>query len=158
MIVDKGTFKVLKKKGTLATDSLGSCIALAVLDPQAQIGGLWVFVLPARKILLKNNANGVSSLFFADEGLEPFLKALREQGADFNRAKFVIAGGARFLEAPTIFDLGGINIAMIRKLFKSTGINNYEEHVGGPFPRVVHLDLEQGIIEVKTPGKEAESW
>ncbi len=157
MIVEKGTFQVLKGKGQLETESLGSCVALVALDPEKRVGGLWVFVLPAQKILV-SGPNGTSPTFFADQGLELFLKALKEQGAELARLKFCIVGGARFLEAPTVFDLGGLNISMIRKLFKEKGIKTYEEHVGGPFPRKVMLDVGMGTIEVKSSEQEEEPW
>ncbi len=157
MIVEKGTFQVLKNTGQLETESLGSCVALAALDTQKRIGGLWVFVLPAQKILV-SGANGTTPTFFADQGLDLFLKALQDQGAEISDLQFTVVGGARFLEAPTVFDLGGLNISMIRKLFKDKGIKIHAEHVGGPFPRKVILDLGEGTIEVKSSEQEEEPW
>ncbi len=157
MIVEKGTYKVIKGKGLLESESLGSCVAVAALDKKAQVGGLWIFVLPASKILSASN-NGTEPTFFADEGLDKFLTALEENGADLGNLQIVVVGGARFLEAPTVFDLGGLNASMIRKLFKDKGISGYEERLGGPFPRRVSLDLSTGKIVIKSSEEEEESW
>ena len=49
---------------------LGSCIALAVWDPRARVGGLAHFMLPS------GPANSSSPVKLIDTGLDTFLRAL----------------------------------------------------------------------------------
>ncbi len=153
-IVEKGTFKVIKGKGILQSDTLGACVAVAALDKKARVGGLWIFVLPAKKILASIDNNSIPS-FFCEEGLEEFLDLLKDKGAEIKDLKMVLVGGAKFLEAPSFLDLGGINASMIKKLLKEKGFD-YIEHLGGPFPRSVTIDLSKNNILVKSLEKEEE--
>jgi len=157
VIVEKGRYIVLKDpQETLESESLGSCIGLAGVDEETQVIGLWVFVLPAAKILSRP-CNGVPPAFFAAEGLDEFLSSLEEAGARRDQLKLVAAGGARFLEAPTVFDLGGLNASMLRKLLKDRGLNLSGEKLGRPFPAKIWVE-PSGKVLVKITGVEEESW
>ena len=157
MIVNKGHFQVVKgPKEKIESESLGSCVGLAAVDKEAQVVGLWIFVLPAARILTKA-ANGYAPSFFAAEGIDEFLKALEEAGARKETLKLVAAGGARFLEAPTVFDLGGLNSSMLRKLLKDRGLSLTAEKLGRPFPAKIWVDPD-GKIFIKITGDEEESW
>ncbi len=157
MIVEKGRYVVLKDpQEKLESESLGSCVGLAGVDEDSQVIGLWIFVLPAAKILSRPR-NNVSPAFFAAEGLDEFLGALEEAGAQKGRLKLVAAGGARFLEAPTVFDLGGLNASMLRKLLKDRGLDLSAEKLGRPFPTKIWVE-PPGKVFVKITGVEEESW
>ncbi|NPB08852.1 MAG: chemotaxis protein CheD [Thermodesulfobacteria bacterium] len=157
VIVEKGQYTIVKQpQEKLETESLGSCVGLAGVDPEAEVMGLWIFVLPAAKILSRRT-NGISPSFFAAEGIDEFLKALEEAGAERERLKLIAAGGARFLEAPTIFDLGGLNASMLRKLLKDRGLQLTGEKLGRPFPTKVWIE-PSGKVFVKITGVEERSW
>ena len=158
MIVDKGRFLILKNaKETLETETLGACVALAAIERENKVAGLWVFVLPAERIL-NPKVGGVSETYFAAEGIDSFLKALKEEGADLKKTDFFAAGGARFLEAPTVFDLGGLNISMLRKLLKDRGLSLKAEECGKPFPCRMIVDVSEGLVTVKISGEEEKTW
>ncbi len=154
MIVEKGTYKVIKGQGTLESETLGACVAVAALDKKARVGGLWIFVLPSRRIL-PSIENDFESSFFCEEGLEEFLNLLKDQGADIANLQLILVGGARFLEAPNFFDLGGLNSSIIKKLLKDKGFN-YIEHLGSPFPRAITVNVSENNILVKFSEEEEE--
>ncbi len=156
MIVEKGTYLVLQKpQEDLESEKLGACVALGAVDDKAQVIGLWVFVLPASRLISKKEQ--APNELFAEEGLDEFLAALEKEGAHRKRLKLVAAGGARFLKAPTIFDLGGINASMLLKLLKERGITLLAQRLGKPFPAQIRIE-PSGKISVKIAGKEEESW
>ncbi|AEH45557.1 CheD [Thermodesulfatator indicus DSM 15286] len=158
MIIEKGQFQITNAKGEIIeTESLGSCVALVARDPEARVYGLWVFVLPAERILPRR-VPGTTPEFFASEGIDKFLEALEEAGALRERLEFFAAGGARFLEAPTIFDLGGVNSSMIRKLLKDRNLSLKAERCGLPFPCRVKIDPKNDEIIYKISGEEEEKW
>ncbi len=158
MIVEKGRFQVVKKGGEpLETETLGSCVALAARDREAEVYGLWVFVLPALKILPHRVPN-TPDAFFANEGIDEFLAELETQGAVLERTEFYSVGGARFLEAPTIFDLGGLNASMIRKLLKDRKLKLAKEKCGRPFPCRLIINPVSDEIIFKISGEEEEKW
>ncbi len=158
MKVEKGRFLVVKdEKEPLETETLGASLALAAIDEANGVFGLWVFVLPAEKILAQPVA-GLPRSFFAAEGIDEFFKALTEAGANLKNVSFYAAGGARFLEAPTVFDLGGLNISMLRKLFKDRGLGLSAEACGRPLPCRLILNPEEPSVSVKIFGEEGEKW
>ncbi|HHI97877.1 MAG TPA: hypothetical protein ENJ96_08485 [Thermodesulfatator atlanticus] len=158
MRVEKGRFLILKEpKEILETETLGACVALAAVDREEKVFGLWVFVLPAERILAPK-VGGVPTTFFASEGIDEFLAALEEAGAKRENLSFYAAGGARFLEAPTVFDLGGLNASMIRKLLKDRGFKLAREACGRPFPCRMVLNPQEASVSVKISGEEEEKW
>ncbi len=158
MKVEKGRFLVLKNpKESLETETLGACVALAAVDRDEKVFGLWVFVLPAEKILTPK-VGGVPPSFFANEGIDEFLTALEEAGAKRENLSLYAAGGARFLEAPTVFDLGGLNASMLRKLLKDRGLKLTKEACGRPFPCRLALNPQEPFISVKISSEEEEKW
>ncbi|NPA48685.1 MAG: chemotaxis protein CheD [Thermodesulfobacteria bacterium] len=158
MKVEKGRFLILKnQKETLETEALGACVALAARAPEKKIAGLWIFVLPAEKIL-NSRVGDVPQTFFAAEGIDVFLEALEEAGAEKEELEFFAAGGARFLEAPTVFDLGGLNASMLRKLLKDRGLTLKAEACGRPFPCRLAVDGKEALVTVKISGEEEETW
>ena len=76
----------------LVAYGLGSCIALAVWDPKARVGGLAHFMLPS------GQPNGSSPVKFIDTGLDTFLKAFEAKGAMVSRSTFKAAGAAAMLK------------------------------------------------------------
>ncbi len=158
MKVEKGQFLVLQEQNEeLETETLGACVALAARDREKKIIGLWVFVLPAEKIL-NPKVGGVPQTFFAAEGIDIFLEALEKAGAEREKLEFFAAGGARFLEAPTVFDLGGLNASMLRKLLKDRGLTLKAEVCGRPFPCRMFVNGKEAMITVKISGEEEETW
>ena len=156
MIVEKGHYWVGKElQEPLESEKLGACVALAAVDEKAKVFGLWIFILPAARLLTKKIS--AAGEIFADEGLDAFLEALEKEGAQRQRLKLVAAGGARFLKAPTVFDLGGLNASMLRKLLKERKLKLNAARLGKPFPARVRVE-PSGKIFVKIAGKEEESW
>lgn len=134
----------------LATYSLGSCIAVAMYDPVACVGGLLHYQLPTSS--LDPERAKVHPTMFADTGMELLLKGMAAFGAKKARLKVQIAGGAQMLNDASFFNIGKRNYAAIRKILWQAGMLIDREEVGGAAPRNVYLKVADGAITVKTVG------
>ena len=88
---------------TLVTHSLGSCIALAVYDPLARVGGMLHYMLPESTNTTKAESR---PLMFADTGIPVLFKSCYKPGAAKGRMIVKIAGGAQILGASGHFMIG----------------------------------------------------
>ena len=73
---------------TIVTYSLGSCIGLAIYDPQTAVGGMLHYMLPNSAIdVVKAKSN---PFMFADTGIPALFKKIYELGAEKSRSKFLL--------------------------------------------------------------------
>jgi chemotaxis protein CheD len=138
---------------TLATYSLGSCIAVAAYDPVLRIGGLLHYQLPvAQEDSLRTHQNPA---MFADTGMALMLNQLAMLGAEKRRLQLYLAGGARMLAGPDVFDIGRRNHTAIRKILWQHGLLIKAEDVGGTSPRHLFLRIADGNVTIKITGQDA---
>ncbi len=136
---------------TLATYSLGSCIAVALYDPVACVGGLLHFQLPS-SVSDPERAKD-NPYLFADTGLQCLLARMGMLGASQKRLKVRIAGGASMLNDAGMFDIGRRNHQSIRKILWQYGMFLEKEDCGGSQPRSVYLNVANGGVSIKTTGE-----
>ena len=80
----------------LVTYALGSCIAVAIYDPEARVAGLLHFMLPDSTLShAKANRN---PYIFADTGIPLLFRRAYEYGAERRRLVIRLVGGAQVLE------------------------------------------------------------
>jgi chemotaxis protein CheD len=132
----------------LATYSLGSCIAVALYDPIAHIGGLLHFQLPSST--LDPQRAKQNPAMFADSGMDNLLKQLTALGAQAKRLKVKLAGAAQILDDGGMFNIGRRNHAAIRKLLWQHGLFIDGEDIGGNRPRNVYLNVASGEVTSKS--------
>ena len=77
----------------LATYALGSCIALALHDPAARVGGMLHFMLPDSAIDPEKARR--NPWMFADTGIPLLFRQAYEMGADKRRLVVRAAGGGQ---------------------------------------------------------------
>jgi chemotaxis protein CheD len=131
-----------KPDHVLATFALGSCIAIAIHDPVAGIGGLLHFMLPESAIdRAKADAN---PFMFADTGIPLLIRRSYECGADRKRLVVQLAGGAQIMDEQGVFNIGKRNYLAAKKLLWKNGIMIQGEAVGGAVSRTVCLDVGSG--------------
>jgi chemotaxis protein CheD len=135
---------------TIATYALGSCIAVAVHDPVAKVGGLLHFMLPESSIDRVKAAQNPS--MFADTGIPLLFRQLGEQGANRKRIVVQLAGGAQMMDGQDVFSIGKRNYLAARKILWQNGIMVRSEAVGGGVSRTVKLEVGSGQFWLREAG------
>ena len=134
----------------IVTYSLGSCLGLTIYDPVKKIGGLLHLMLPDSKI---DAAKAVSAPFmFVDTGVPRLFHGAYNLGADRSRLVVKVAGGAQLLDQQGIFNIGARNFEALEKLLAQNGLKVHATEVGGLSSRTMRLDLNNGLVTIKTPG------
>ena len=139
---------------SLVTYALGSCIAVAIHDAQAQVGGLLHFMLPESSIARDKAAE--NPYMFADSGVPLLFRRAYSAGADKKRLVVRIAGGAQVMDDKGIFNIGKRNYLAVRKLLWQAGVMIHAEAVGGTASRTVRLDVESGRVFLRIAGGKEE--
>ena len=135
---------------SMVTYALGSCIAVAVYDPAAKVGGLLHYMLPD-STLDAGKARETPGMF-ADTGIPLLFKSCYGMGADKKRMVVKVAGGASILDESNFFRIGQKNIMAMRKLFWPNNILIDAEDTGKNFNRTVRLDVGTGRVFIKRAG------
>lgn len=135
------------KDAVLLTYALGSCIAVAIHDPVAGIGGLLHFMLPESSIEPSKAAE--NPYMFADTGIAGLLKRAREGGANRNRLAVRLAGGAQMVNGHELFQIGRRNYLAAKKLLWKEGLMITAEAVGGEVSRTVRMEIATGRTFIK---------
>ena len=128
---------------TLVTYALGSCIAVAIYDSVARVGGLLHFMLPESRIDAAKAA--ARPFMFADTGIPLLFRRAYTQGAEKRRIVVRVAGGAEMGDHGTL-DIGKRNYLAMRKILWTAGVFIHAEAVGGTVSRTVRLDVATGTL------------
>jgi chemotaxis protein CheD len=141
-------FAVAKGDAVLATIGLGSCVAIAIHDPQLRIGGMAHVLLPS-EALSRDAANRAK---FPSTAVPLLVEEMRLLGA---RGPFVakIVGGASMFGA--LLPAGGINMGerntiASRMALDLAGIRLAAEDVGGDYGRSVYFHVLDGRVLVRS--------
>jgi chemotaxis protein CheD len=138
---------------TLATYALGSCIAVAIHDPVAAVGGLLHFMLPESSL---NPVKASENPFmFADTGIPSLFHAAYRLGAEKRRLVVWAAGGAQVMDENGVFNIGKRNNLALRKILWKAGVMIHGEEVGGTLARTVRLEVGTGRFLVSGPGTDS---
>ena len=140
-----------KPDDELITYSLGSCIGLVLWDPQVKVGALLHFMLPDSSI--DKNKAIQKPYMFADKAVPMMFKELYKFGAQKNRLKVYVIGGANVLDDSGMFNIGKRNQMIVRKMFWKNKVMVTKEDVGGSVNRTVYLQVGTGKVLLKTSGK-----
>jgi len=134
----------------LITYALGSCVAVAIYDPVAHVGGLLHYMLPESAI---DPAKARTQPYmFADTGIPLLFRSSYEQGADKKRLVVAIAGGAQVMDEAGIFNIGKRNALALRKILWKAGVLIDGESIGGSVSRTVRLEMGTGRVWLRTEG------
>jgi chemotaxis protein CheD len=134
----------------LVTYALGSCVAVAIHDPVARVGGMLHYMLPESGIdPVKARAN---PSMFADTGIPLLFRRSYELGAEKRRMVVYIAGGAQVMDEAGVFHIGKRNLLAVRKILWKAGVLIHSEAVGGSMARTLRLEMETGRVWLRTEG------
>ena len=138
----------------LVTYSLGSCLGLAIYDPEVRVGGMIHCMLPLSRV---DEAKAKSEpCMFVDTGLPALLTAMFKRGVQKARAMVYAAGCANVLDHQDLFKIGERNYTVLRKILWKNGMLIAGEDVGGGDARTIRLEIGTGRFTIKSGGKEVD--
>ena len=147
--VDVGELHVSNNPGqTLLTYALGSCIGLAVHDPQMRVGGLAHIQLPDSPTNWNSRPEGIWA--YADRAIPELFQRLYSLKASRRNLRIVLAGGASILDAKNFFQIGRKNYLSVKKLLWREGYISAAEAIGGSDWRTMWLEIGSGRVEIQT--------
>lgn len=138
----------------LVTHSLGSCIGMAIWDPEAHVGGMIHYMLPSSTIAPEKAR--AKPAMFADTGIPAMFRAAYELGAIKSRIIVKVAGGSSLLDSKGMFNIGKRNYIALRRILWENGILIESEDVGGAHSRTMRLSVADGRVTVKKHDGEVE--
>ncbi|WP_370464970.1 chemotaxis protein CheD [Natronomonas sp. LN261] len=132
--------------GTLTTSGLGSCLGIAVYDPDAGLSSLLHPMLPSR-----NGDDDRPPARFVDSGIDAVVDALCEAGARESALRAKVTGGAAVVDFGDDdgASIGDRNIAAAREVFDEYGVDLVGEEVGGGCGRTMRVDAATGAVTVE---------
>lgn len=147
-----GEFYVTREAEVILT-VLGSCVSACIWDPQALVGGMNHFMLPAsgeREPGGNQIASASDGARYGTVAMEHLINALLKHGGRRERLLVKVVGGGRVLAGAT--DVGARNIAFVREFIRNEKLRLVGEHLGSVFPRKVCFDPMSGRAQVKELG------
>jgi len=139
-------YEVTTDGAVLTTSGLGSCIGVALYDPETGVAGLVHVMLPSADEVEDGNAAK-----FADTGTELLVEEMEAAGADPGRIEAKIAGGSDMLDfSESGSGIGDRNATTVRELLSEYDIPIVGEDVGGDHGRSLRLESRTGDLVVKS--------
>jgi len=133
--VSTGEVKVGRSEAVLASNGIGSCIAIVALDMEHRVGGI-AHVMLAGKAPAKEK---IKTKYAAD-AINCLLRKMRANGAARAGLKVFIAGGGNVLKLKDD-TVCAANIKSAGELLRKKGILIVKRSVGGTQRRTVRLDI-----------------
>ena len=150
--VGMADLKLCKAPDSITTLGLGSCVGVAIRDPNTKIGGLAHVMLPD-STAIQSNANIMK---FADTGVKELVRIVVAAGANKARLVAKIAGGAQmfaFQNKSELTTVGQRNVEAVKKVLSELKIPILAEDTGLDFGRTVVFYPETGDYVIKAVGK-----
>ena len=143
-----------KSDDVIITYALGSCLGITVYDPELKIGALVHCLLPSAK---KHPEKGESKpSMYVDTGMMDLMQKMKSHGSEIDRLVIKVAGGANPIDKTGMFKVGERNHTMLRRILWKNGLFTAAEDVGGTKPRTISLDIETGLVLVRSDRNEVE--
>lgn len=135
----------------MITYALGSCLGIAIYDPEACVGGLLHVMLPLSTIDPEKATR--NPFMFVDTGVPKLFIECYKAGAKKERLQVKVAGGASSkTEGEDLFQIGRRNFIILRKLLWRNGVLLSSYDVGGTLSRTMSLEIGTGRVTVKADG------
>jgi chemotaxis protein CheD len=142
-------FAVANGDTLLVTVGLGSCVAIALHDAQAQVGGLAHVLLPSTG-MSQDRSNRSK---FPSSAVPLLCERMQALGARAGRIRAKIVGGASMftsLLSATGLQIGERNVVATRLALEQAGIPIVAQDVGGDYGRSVYFYVQNGRLVVKS--------
>ena len=147
--VAQGESRVSLDQKVVLTTILGSCVAVCLYDPVANVGGLNHYLLAKGG----DPADPGSMQRYGLYAMEVLINAMLAKGAARHRFKARIYGGATMRTG--FKDIGGDNIRFAREFLRNERIPLVAEEVGGTGARRVEFRAALGLARSKVVGEHA---
>lgn len=143
---------ILKGEGVLVTVGLGSCVGIAIYDPENKIGGLAHILLPD-SAQFKSRLNSFNPAKFADTAIPLLTEKMGKAGAKRLSLKAKIAGGGQlFAFQKAGSSIGEKNVQAVKYLLNKYKIPIRGEDVGGSKGRTMRFYVNSGRVVITTVG------
>ncbi len=150
--VGMAEYKISSNPGRLCCYGLGSCVAIALYDREAKIGGLAHVMLPTSKYARKTMRHKPAK--FADLAVVTLIDKMEKRGVKRNRVVAKIFGGANMFSTngpgESILDIGKRNVAAVKEKLKEERIRLVAEDTGGSYGRSIEFHIDTGKVIVRT--------
>lgn len=149
IMVHVAEYKVGAPGETLITVGLGSCVAVALHDADAKVGGLAHILLPSPALSRRDPNPGK----FPQTAIPLLVQDMVGRGARASRITARLAGGASMfmnLQPAGTIQMGERNLVAVRAALTHHGIPIVGSAVGGDFGRTIRFFVDDGRIEVST--------
>ena len=154
IVVNMADLKLARGKQKLITRDLGSCVAVAMRDPEKAIGGLLHVMLPECSDPEKTGEETYPK--YDDTGIDLMIKQMVLAGASKNRLTAKLAGAAHMVKTefvPISEDLSSRNLEAVKRRLAKYQIPIVAMEVEDEYPRTVVFEPERGILQIKTIGR-----
>ena len=143
---------VSEGEDTLKSYGLGSCLAVALYDPDSGIGGLAHVMLPNGDEVENSDEKPGK---YADTAIRALLRRMVERGASYTSVEAKIAGGSDMFEFDSFDEsVGQRNAEAAKSELEKLGVPLLAEDVGGDYGRTVEFTPGTGVLVVKTSNGE----
>jgi chemotaxis protein CheD len=141
-------YAVARGDAIIATIGLGSCVAIALYDPQACVGGLAHILLPAEG-MSRDHRNPAK---FPGTAVPLLLDEMRKLGAKGPFQGKLVGGASMFA---SLLPQGGVNMGdrnvdASRRALTQAQIALVAQDTGGSYGRSVYLHVRDGRIVVRS--------
>lgn len=150
LIVKIADLKVARSPAIITTHGLGSCLAIALFDPQQKAGGLAHVMLPEPEAA-RNQSNPAK---FATTAVRELVRALEAMDCPRSRLVCKLVGGANMFSKllgtgkTSYTNIGQRNIEQARRELEAQGIPIIAEDVGLDYGRSVEFLTSSGTVIV----------
>lgn len=134
----------------IRTTGLGSCVGVVLYDERKKVGGMAHVMLPDSS-LAKSGEIAVGK--YADTAIPELIRQMTEAGAELHQLKAKLAGGAQmftFLAGNDKMRIGPRNVEACRQALQKYKIAIIAEDTGGSSGRTIELDVETGVLQIRT--------
>ncbi len=146
-----------KSEDIVRAFGLGSCMGVVMYDPEAKIGGILHCLLPDSKAFSSEtlSAQANKPLTFVNEGIPLMLRQIQADGAEPNRLRVYLVGGASFTnDANDLFSIGIRNFVVACETLRQLKLPLTGKEAGGRIARTLGLHIGNGRVWIETGGKE----
>lgn len=141
----------------LQTTSLGSCVAVALYDATARVGGMAHCLLDRKARFVDAGERQAQPGRCADSAIPALIDAMVALGALPERLSAWVAGGGNMFTTPDpVYDVGNWNVDAARDTLLLLGIPIMAEDVGGVTARRLRINVASGSVSVIRPAGRAE--
>jgi chemotaxis protein CheD len=140
-----GEYRVVEAPAVLVSLGLGSCVGVALYDPERRIGGLAHVMLPSTN----GTEEAANPGKYADRAIRLMLEEMLKRGASRGRIVAKIVGGATMFKNCKS-SIGERNVESVRRVLREEGIRIVGEDTGKNYGRSIEFDIKTGLLHVRS--------